>query len=267
MNKDLFAVTAANRQAWDLSARLHGEGPEWEALLARAAQPGFSVLDDCLKATLEKLDINGLDCAQVGCNNARELLSLKALGGKPRLGIDVSAAFLAQGRQLADAAGIEVELLQSDIYALAPSAGTYDLILITIGVLGWMPDLKAFFAAVSRLMAPGARLVIYETHPLLDMYDPASTTPFAPSYSYFREAPLVIEELISYDGEDHGKGTASYWFFHPLGSIVTECIAAGLALQRLQEHPHSNREKDYDIYSGQAAQMPMSYTLVAAMPT
>lgn len=79
-----------------MSAPLHAQGEDWQRLLEQAGRPGFSVLDACLTATLTELDIRGLSCAQVGCNNARELLSLAALGARPALGIDQSPAFLAR---------------------------------------------------------------------------------------------------------------------------------------------------------------------------
>lgn len=41
---------------------------------------------------------------------------------------------------------------------------------------------------------------------------------------------------------------------------------SGLRLQRLQEHPHLNREVEYAIYENQTAQMPLCYTLVAEAP-
>lgn len=44
---------------------------------------------------------------------------------------------------------------------------------------------------------------------------------------------------------------------------MTACVQSGMQLQRLEEHPHHNREVDYDIYENQSAQMPLSYTLVA----
>lgn len=260
-------ITAANRQAWELSAPLHARGEEWEALLEQARQPGFSVLDACLTATLTALDIRGLSCAQVGCNNARELLSLASLGGRPALGIDQSPAFLAQGEQLAAAAGLAPRLVAADIYALPAGLGQHDLVLITIGVLNWMPDLPAFFAAVQGLLAPGGRLVVYETHPFLEVFEPQADQPLVPRYSYFRREPLVSDHLIAYDGLDHGQGAPSYWHIHTLGAIVTACLQAGLALQRLEEHPRSNREVDYDRYQDQQAQLPMSFTLVAQRPT
>jgi hypothetical protein len=101
---DIKDVTSANKAAWDASAPLHGAGPGWETLLASASQPGFSVLDPCLTETLQGIGIVGRRAVQVGCNNARELLSLAAFGAEPVLGIDQSAGFLAQGEQLARAA-------------------------------------------------------------------------------------------------------------------------------------------------------------------
>jgi hypothetical protein len=86
--------TEANRAAWDASAPLHGSGASWQTLLEAAAKPDFSVLDDCLTQTLIELDVHGKSAVQVGCNNGRELLSLKSLGALPALGIDQSREFL-----------------------------------------------------------------------------------------------------------------------------------------------------------------------------
>ncbi|MHC0051898.1 class I SAM-dependent methyltransferase [Actibacterium sp. D379-3] len=260
---DLSDITAANRAAWDASAPLHGQGAGWEALLKHAASPGFSVLDDTLVATLRGLDPAGRRVVQIGCNNGRELLSTRALDAVPALGIDQSAAFLDQAAQLARAAGEGCRFLCSDIYALPPDTpGDFDLGLITIGVLNWMPDLPRFFAAVAGLLAPGAPLVIYETHPVLEMFDPDAADPFSPAQSYFTRAPYVSDQAITYDGSSGGTAPVSYWFIHTMGGIVTACAAAGLAIERLTEHPHSNREVEYDIYQGREAQLPMCYTLV-----
>ncbi|MBY6090050.1 class I SAM-dependent methyltransferase [Maritimibacter alkaliphilus] len=263
-NRDRKTYTDANRAAWEASAHLHGAGEEWEALLASASLPGFSTFDPCLTATLQQIGLSGKSAVQIGCNNARELLSLAAFGAEPALGIDQSAAFLAQGAQLAAAAGLAPLLLEADIYTLPEGdLGQHDLALITIGVLNWMPDLPGFFAAVAGLMAPGAHLVIYETHPFLELFDPASETPHTPAFNYFTSAPQKVTDAIAYDGQDHGTGETGYWFLHTMGAILTAMAGAGLRLETLTEHPHSNREPAYDLYEGRAAQIPMSYTLVA----
>ena len=48
-----------------------------------------------------------------------------------------------------------------------------------------MPDLVIFFAVVTKLLRPGGRLVIYETHPVLEMFDPECPTPQIPMISSF----------------------------------------------------------------------------------
>ena len=261
---DLEAYTQANRAAWDASAPLHAQGPEWQAMLQGFTSPGFSVLDATLTATLEALAPQGKRALQIGCNNGRELLSLAALGAVPTLGIDQSSQFLQQASQLARASGSNCEFLCTDIYALeASSTGQYELALITIGVLNWMPDLPRFFAIVAGLMAPGAALVIYETHPILEMFDPQGAEPFTPETSYFCKEPQIDTAAITYDGSDGGDGSASYWFIHTLGEIVSACAGAGLVIERLTEHPHCNREVEYEKYQQRTAQLPLCYTLVA----
>ncbi|WP_158968005.1 class I SAM-dependent methyltransferase [Chachezhania sediminis] len=258
--------TAANREAWDASAPLHGQGAAWEALLAAAAQPGFSVLDEHLTGIVGGLGLDGGSAVQICCNNARELLSLASLGLRPALGIDISAGFLDQGRKLAEAAGLSPRLVASDVYSLPQDLGRHDLALITIGALGWMPELAAFFRVVAGLIAPGGALVVYETHPVLEMFDPAGVDPHAPATSYFERRPFEVPELITYDGTDHGPGKTGYWFVHTLGDVVTACAATGLRVERLTEYPHTIREPEYDIYAGREAQVPMSFSLVARMP-
>lgn len=256
--------TAANRAAWETSAHLHDSGPGWETLLAEAARPGFSVLDPDLTAILRGLAPDeGRTAVQIGCNNARELLSLAALGITPAAGIDQSAAFLAQGARLAAASGHAPRLVEADIYALPHDLGRFDLALVTIGVLNWMPDLPGFFQAAAGLLEEGGHLVIHETHPVLEMFDPDAARPFEPAFSYFAQDPQEVTGAIAYDGKDHGRGETGYWFLHTMGEIVTASVQAGLQIMSLTEYPHSIREPEYDIYEGRAAQVPMSYSLVA----
>ncbi len=261
---DTLAITAANRAAWDASAPLHGAGAEWERLTAGFTKPGFSTLDPTLTETLTALHPANRRAVQIGCNNGRELLSLASLGAVPALGIDQSAGFLEQAETLAQIAGFSPQFLCANIYDLPPDTPTdHDLGLITIGVLNWMPDLPGFFAAVAGLLKPGAPLVIYETHPFLEMFEPGGDTPHTPTLSYFSTEPHIDTDAITYDGSDGGEVAASYWFSHTLGQIVTDCINAGFTLDRLTEHPHSNREVEYDQYENRTAQIPMSFTLVA----
>jgi hypothetical protein len=49
---------------------------------------------------------------------------------------------------------------------------------------------------------------------------------------------------------------------HTFREIVTAWVSNEFQIQRLEEHPHLNREEDYAIYENQAAHLPLGYTLV-----
>ncbi|MBV4459098.1 class I SAM-dependent methyltransferase [Pseudomonas sp. COR58] len=254
----------SNRQAWNDSARHHRDTPEWQALLASVAQTDFSCLDDTLRALLEQVGVEGKDVVQLGCNNGRESLSLFALGARRVTGVDQSAAFLEQARVLNARSPFDAQFIEADIHRLpAELDGRFDVALITIGVLNWMPDIGVFLRHVARVLRPGGHLVIYETHPFLEMLDPEAEDPFRVATSYFRQEPFVQEEPIVYAGKVEQKTAPSYWFVHTLGAIFSGAIGAGLTIAHFKEYPHSNREELYDRYEGQTAQVPMCFTLVA----
>ena len=132
-----------------------------------------------------------------------------------------------------------------------------------IGVLGWMPDVALFMQHVASTLKPGGTLVMYETHPFLEVFDPRAQNPFLPASSYFQREPFVLQESIVYEGQGEIAGPTSYWYVHTLGDVVSAAISAQLQIGHLQEYAHSNREELYDQYEDQPAQLPMCFTLTA----
>lgn len=253
----------SNRQAWNDSARHHQESAEWKALLSEVTQAGFSCLDETLSGLLEQVGIDGKDVVQLCCNNGRESLSLFALGARSVVGVDQSAAFLEQARVLNSRSPQQAEFIEADIHHLPESLrNRFDVALITIGVLNWMPDIGEFFRHVASTLKPGGKLVIYETHPFLEMVDPDAEDPFRLATSYFRQEPFVQQEPIVYVGKIEQQVAPSYWFVHNLGAIFTAALDAGLNIAHFKEYPHSNREEAYDQYLNREAQMPMCFTWV-----
>ena len=114
------------------------------------------------------------------------------------------------------------------------------------------------------MLKPGGKLVIYETHPFLEMVDPQAEDPYRLASSYFRVEPFVQQEPIVYVGKVEQPAAKSYWFVHTLGAIFSGAIGAGLSIVDFQEYAHSNREEVYDCYLNQQAQLPMCFSLVAS---
>jgi SAM-dependent methyltransferase len=258
-------ATEANRKAWDISAKHHKDTDWWHEMVATVAQPDFSCFDPTMTKALNRINLSGKSVVQVGCNNGREVFSLPAFGAKRAVGIDQSDGFIAQARELAEIAQKPVDFLCADIYNLpSDTPCNFDLAMITIGVLSWMPDLPKFFEIIASLMAKGGQLIIYETHPFLEMFNPKSDDPFRPEHSYFETAPWVEAEVITYDSSTPTGGAESYWYTHTLSHIFTAILDAGLQITKFEEFAHSNREENYAIYENRTAQLPMCYILQAA---
>lgn len=258
------AATAANRAAWDASAKYHRDGARWTELRDGFRQPGFSVLDAVEREVLARVGVAAKAVAQLGCNNGRELLSVKNMGAGRCVGFDQSAAFLAQAAELAAAGNIDARFVRTDIYGIdAAHDGQFDLVLVTIGVFGWMPDLPGCLAVAARLLRPGGTLFVHEQHPFVDMFDPASATPFEPVEPYFRDSPYVSHQPIVYFGEPTAPAGPSYWYTHTLSAILRACLANGLAIRDVMEFPDNISTVAFDIYERHPARLPLSYTLLA----
>jgi len=258
--------TAANRAAWDASAPHHESGAEFAALLAGFARPGFSCLDAVLSELLQALGVAGKDVAQLCCNNGREILSVKNLGAARCAGFDQSGAFLAQARRLAAAApdgGIDCAFVDGDVYQIPTEFhGAFDMVLITIGVFGWMPELRAFFDVIVRLVRPGGALLVYEQHPIMNMFEPGAADPMTPAHSYFKAEPFEDSGALVYDGTRGLPGEPQYWFVHTLGDILSACLERGLTIEHVREYPHNISSAEFDVYNGQEAQLPQCYVVV-----
>jgi ubiquinone/menaquinone biosynthesis C-methylase UbiE len=255
-------IIAANRGAWNEAAERHRAHEQYAALLQGFATPGFSVLDETLTSLLKALGLSGKSAVQLCCNNARELLSIKNLGAATVTGFDFSEAFLAQARELAAAGNIEAELVQSEVEKIpADYDGRFDIAVVTIGVLGWMPDLASFLATGRRLLKTGGHLVVYEQHPILNMYDDRDTrVPPVADESYFRQEPYRSDDGLDYWRRDVYAATPCFWHFHKMSDVVMTLLRAGFALEDFEEFPHNIGTHQH--LENQPQQLPLSYILV-----
>ncbi|WP_282606751.1 class I SAM-dependent methyltransferase [Pelagibius sp. Alg239-R121] len=256
-------LKTANQAGWDEAADLHRAHPQFAALLEGFATPGFSCFDDFANRRLRTLEMTGKSVAQLCCNNARELLSIKNIGAGRCVGFDFSQAFLDQGRELAAAGQLEAEFVQTEISAIPDEYNeSFDLAVMTIGVLGWMPNLTTFFATVSRVLRPGGRLFLYEDHPILNMYpDGEQDMPPVPDESYFRSTPYQSKSGLDYGSGKTYDAQPVYWIFHRMSDVVMGVVRNDFAIEEFEELP-------YDIgtrpsYENQSQQLPLSYILFA----
>ena len=250
-----------NLKAWEEAAPIHARHNQ-ARLIDGFSKGGFSVLDDIQVERLKANGIDGADIVQICCNNGQELLSTRSLGAKRLLGIDGTEGFVAQGRELAAAGGIEAEFVATNIYDLPETyQGQFDIAFITIGVLSWMPDLPRFFDIVASLLKPGGVLLINEQHPVLEMMEPGGKDdPVKFELSYFDETPYVDDSGLDYYGGEKYDATPNTSFMHKMSDVIMAGVGAGLALQHFEERPDHISNTWYNVEASGVG-LPMSYVL------
>ena len=137
------------------------------------------------------------------------------------------------------------------------------MVYITISVLVWMPDIQQFFEIVTRLLKPNGWLVMYETHPVLEMLEPnEKDNPPPAQNSYFKTDRYVEEDGLDYYGMSKYKSAPKYSFPHKLSAIMTACLNNGLQLVSFEKYGHdiTNLWAHFEHFK---VKPPMCYTLVA----
>ena len=257
-------ICEANRQGWNETAAIH-QRATLDDLLEAVQSPEFCTFDAVERQVFDHIGLNGKSVVQLCCNNARELISIKRAGAGRCVGFDISDAFVEQAHRLAAAAQLDVPVIRSNIYDIPQQySRNFDLAYITVGAIGWLPNLPRLFSKVDDLLRPGGQLFIYEMHPFLFLYDEETTDPRDPkiSRSYFRDDPLVFTDCSDYINPQATIASPSYWHQHTLGQIISNLLEAGFALERFEEFSHdiSNTHREF---AKQPNKLPMCYALVA----
>ena len=243
MRKSRKEYTDANRLAWDEVASRHAAHNN-PALFEAVKDPAFVSLEGDILHTLQRVGVAGKHIIQLGCNNGRETLSLRNLGAARCVGVDASVEFLEHGREMVRLAGAQdqVEFVEADVYDLPTEFnGAFDMVLVTIGVISWMPELKPFFEVIRGLLKPGGKLVMEEMHPVLFMYEEdADSGVSTVQYSYFSGEVWEETSGLDYYSHETYQSAPNYSFMHRLDEILMAGIDSHLNLEHFVE-------LDYDI--------------------
>ncbi len=268
--------TGVNQRHWDDMARAHAARPS-EMYDADALLAGTRELGQAEAAAVRAAvgDVRGLDVLHVQCHLAYDGIVLARQGARVT-GADFSAAALEGARDLAERAGVALDTVQADSTALpAELHGRFDLAYATIGVISWIGDLGAWMRSVAATLKPGGVLALVEIHPVYGMI--ASLEPLVLDFPYAFDGARRYDEPGSYADPDAAvQATEQVNYGHSLGEVVNTAIAAGLVVERLDEHLDSDsdprgdvlhRDEDgrYRLRLGGEA-LPVLFTLLARKP-
>jgi SAM-dependent methyltransferase len=111
-----------------------------------------------IMSPMEPGEFAGALVLDAGCGNGRFTRACAALGARRVIGVDPSRSVVAARANTADLPNATI--LQGDIFDLPFSPARFDHVFC-IGVLHHLPDPKAGFLGLARMLKPGGKLSIW----------------------------------------------------------------------------------------------------------
>ena len=263
---DLKHMTESNRAAWNEVMPLHQRAAK-EKLDKLFSEPGCVRLDEIEIGILKQVSLEGKNVAHLCCNNGTELMSLKNLGAAECVGFDIcdEAVQEANGRAILN--HIDCQFVRSDVYEIDETYNDrFDIVYISAGCLGWLPDLELFFTKAFTLLRSGGMVFIHEIHPIAEMLpcdDDKKPFNLCIVEPYFKKEPFKDQGGLDYVGHaEYDSTTTQYWFAHTLSDILMSLINNNLLIERFSEYETDISAGHRQIEEAKAG-IPLSYILIA----
>ena len=271
---DPLTARRINRAHWDSLAAAHGQDGYYDTEALVAGQDSLGMVEAA--GVREAVGaVAGLDVLHLQCHIGFDSISLARRGARV-VGADFSPASLEKARALARRCEVDVEFVEAEATDLpAELHNRFDLVYATIGVISWIADLRAWMGSAAAALRGGGRLLLVDIHPLFCMVD--GIDPLRFDFPYAFDGPRSFEDEGSYAGADlQVAATANVCYAHSLAEVVNSALAAGLRIERLDEHLESDfdprgevlaRDDDglFRLRAG-GELLPVLFTLVAAKP-
>lgn len=253
---DISAIQKETGEFWDEITDWYGERDEAQSVDFLRA--GGNFLYDDEKEALGDLSPWCGRAIHLQCSHGNDALSLLRQGADEVVGVDISERLLAVARRKTEALDAPATWHHCDVLQTPEVLnGTADLVYTGKGALCWMMDLDAWAAVVARLLAPGGRFFLYESHPLDWVWDME-----AEEYVLDQEHGDYFSEKFRDRLFSATNATPRYrqW---TLGQIVNAVIGEGLAIQGLHEYPQPFWGQFPNIPEGTLHRLPHTFALIA----
>lgn len=209
-------------------------------------------------------NLSGRKVANLLGSHGHKAVAMALLGAKVTV-VDFASENARYALQLAEAAGVQIRYIVSDVLELPPEELTadYDLVVMEFGILHYFIDLAPLASTVARLLRPGGKFVLQDFHPIsTKLISSKGTTAHIRKHKvtgdYFdtslEETDVAYAKFVpEADQPQLSKVKLRKW---TLGEIVTGVAEAGLFIRLLEEEPNASS----DVFD---KGIPKTFTLVA----
>lgn len=235
-------MSAINQAAWNTGA--------YEAWLIESGSPetvAATIQRDpalTLKRVLKHLgDLTGKRVANPLGSRGKVAVALTLLGADVTV-FDISESNAKYARELALAAGVNLEYVVTDFMVLDSSDHSFDLLLMELGILHYFMDLPALAQQVHAMLKPGSRFVVNDFHPICSklltnlptkLEDEQSGIRVVADRDYFDASPHLGQ--VPYQSFTEIQAPPSLTRVWQLGEIVTAFAQNGFRIETLEETP------------------------------
>jgi SAM-dependent methyltransferase len=232
-----------NRIGWDKRVAAHAESRFYDV-------DGFLSGNSSLREIelAELAPVKGKSLLHLQCHFGLDTLSW-AREGAICTGVDISPVAINKAKELASLSNLEVDFICSDVYGYQSQKPTpFDIVFTSYGAVCWLPDLTKWASVIASNLVIGGTFYMVEFHPINDLLA---------GYSYFTRPEPDIEEEGTYTENGADVVAKLAVWAHPISSVISALIAAGIQINRVNEFPFS----PYNCFEGMEEREPGRYYL------
>ena len=226
---DLKKAFELNKETWNKRVALHAASDFYDVASFKKGQTSLTNFE--LKALG---DVTGKSLLHLQCHFGLDTLSWSRMGATCT-GVDISDAAIKYAQTLNDEISEDASFVCCNVLNTSKHIKeTFDIVVTSYGVIGWLPDLKPWAQMISERLKPGGTFYIVEFHPIVWMFD-YTVSPPVMKYGYQQRAAIYEEYTGSYAAPDAAIESKEYGWNHSLGEVISSLTAAGLKIEYLNE--------------------------------
>ena len=266
----------SNRELWDAWTTINAASEFYDVASFRSGERPIRLTD---YEREEIGSVEGKALLHLQCHFGMDTLSWARLGATVT-GADFSEEGITAARALAADLYIPATFVVSNLYDLPDVLeGQFDIVYTSRGVLGWLPDIRAWAQVVANFVKPGGMFYVTEIHPVAQTFEEENVAPgeLRLDYPYWSHRdPIKFDVQGSYaDPTAPTEGLVGHGWDHSLGEIVTSLIEAGLRIETLLEYDFVDWPLDFLVESEDGrwrlpstvkGQLPLFFSLRASKP-
>lgn len=219
-----------NQETWNKKVAIHAKSAFYDI---ERFKTGKSSLNTFELNTLG--DVSGKKILHLQCHFGQDTFSLSRLGAYCT-GVDFSEEAIALAQKLNNELNLNAQFVCCNVYDTSKYiTETFEIVFCSYGVVGWLPDLKAWAKLIVERLQKGGIFYLAEFHPIAWMFDYTHSPPEM-MYGYQQKEAIYEEYHGTYADEANQTKFKEYGWNHSLSEIIQNLLDAGLQLQLFQEH-------------------------------